>query len=136
MDVDAFLAWSATVPGRHELVDGEVFARAPERARHARVRFAVQSALDRGLRALGSSCEMLPDGVTVRIDARTASEPDALVDCGPRMDPDAVEAPPPVIVARCCRREPGRSMRGRSSRATSCCRASCILCWSIRGAPA
>ncbi len=98
MDVDAFLAWSATVPGRHELVDGEVFARAPERARHARVRFAVQSALDRGLRALGSSCEMLPDGVTVRIDARTASEPDALVDCGPRMDPDAVEAPPPVIV--------------------------------------
>lgn len=98
MDVDAFLAWSETVPGRHELVDGEVVAMAPERARHARVKFAVQSALDRGLRALGSSCEMLPDGITVRIDAHTAYEPDALVYCGPRMDPDAIEAPPPVIV--------------------------------------
>ena len=98
MDVDAFLAWSATVEGRHELVDGEVFAMAPDRARHARVKFAVQSALDRGLRALGSSCAMLPDGVTVRIDARAADEPDALVSCGPRMDPDAIEAPSPVIV--------------------------------------
>ena len=92
MDVDAFLAWSETVPGRHELVDGEVVAMAPEQARHARVKFAVQSALDRGLRALGSSCEMLPDGITVRIDAHTAYEPDALVYCGPRMDPDAIEA--------------------------------------------
>jgi len=98
MDVDAFLTWSATVPGRYELVDGEVFAMAPERARHARVKFAIQSALDRGLRALGSSCEMLPDGITARIDAHTAYEADALVYRGPRMDPDAIEAPPPVIV--------------------------------------
>ncbi|PIK69699.1 Uma2 family endonuclease [Methylobacterium frigidaeris] len=98
MNVDAFLAWTATVPGRHELVDGEVFAMAPERARHARVKFAVQAALDRGVRALSSPCEMLPDGMTVRIDAHTAYEPDALVYCGPRMDPDAVEPPPPVIV--------------------------------------
>ncbi len=55
---------------------------------------------------------MLPDGVTVRIDARTASEPDALVDCGPRMDPDAVAAPPPVIVVEV------------PPSGTSCCRAS------------
>lgn len=67
------------MPGRHELVDGEVVAMAPERGRHARVKFAVQAALDRGLRALGSPCEMLPDGMTVRIDAHIASEPDALV---------------------------------------------------------
>lgn len=41
---------------------------------------------------------MLPDGITVRIDARTAYEPDALVYCGPRLHGDAVEAPAPVIV--------------------------------------
>lgn len=37
MDVDALLAWSVTVPGCHERVDGGVFAMAPERARHAQV---------------------------------------------------------------------------------------------------
>ncbi|TNC14465.1 Uma2 family endonuclease [Methylobacterium terricola] len=82
-DVAAFLAWGATVPGRHALVAGEVVAMAPERACHARVTFA----LDRGLRALGVPGEMRPDGITVRIDAHTADEPDALVYCGPERPP-------------------------------------------------
>ena len=38
------------------------------------------------------------DGLTVRIDATTAFEPDALVYCGARADPDAVEISDPVIV--------------------------------------
>jgi Uma2 family endonuclease len=98
MDVDALLAWSATIPGLHELVDGEVFAVAPERAGHGRVKFAVQAALNRGLRRLSLLREMLPDGMTIGVDAHTAYEPDTLVYCGPRIDPDAVEAPPAIVV--------------------------------------
>jgi Uma2 family endonuclease len=41
---------------------------------------------------------MLPDGMTVRIDDTTAHEPDALVYCGPRLAPSAIEVPNPVIV--------------------------------------
>lgn len=98
MTVDEFLAWSATAPGRWELVEGQPVAMAPERARHAETKFAVQSALAGAIRAAGLPCRMLPDGMTVRIDARTAYEPDALVYCGAPIDPDAVEVPEPVIV--------------------------------------
>jgi Uma2 family endonuclease len=45
MDVDTFLAWAEGQPGRFELVDGEVFAMAPERAGQALVKYATQTAL-------------------------------------------------------------------------------------------
>ncbi len=41
---------------------------------------------------------MLPDGMTVRVDETTAYEPDALVYCGAKLPPRAVEVPDPVIV--------------------------------------
>ena len=41
---------------------------------------------------------MLPDGVTVRIDERTAFEPDALVYCGPEVSGDSVLVPSPMVV--------------------------------------
>lgn len=40
---------------------------------------------------------MLPDGATVRVSDRTAHEPDALVYCGPKLPPDAIIVPNPVI---------------------------------------
>lgn len=43
-------------------------------------------------------CEMLPSGLCVPIDSQTAFEPDALVYCGERLDPDAITVPEPVIV--------------------------------------
>lgn len=98
MSVDEFLAWAEDRPGRYELDRGEVVAMAPERARHADVKFAVQAALKAALRRGGLPCRMLPDGMTVRIDRETAYEPDALVYCGPRLDPAAVEVPNPVIL--------------------------------------
>ncbi|MBE7200977.1 MAG: Uma2 family endonuclease [Parafilimonas terrae] len=98
MNVDEFLAWAEDRPGRFELVDGEVFAMSPERAGHALVEYAAQTALHRAIARAGLGCHMMPDGMTVRIDARTTFEPDALVYCGPRMDLDAVEVPDPVIV--------------------------------------
>ncbi|MBY0295394.1 MAG: Uma2 family endonuclease [Methylobacterium sp.] len=98
MTVDEFLVWCETAPGRHELVRGEVVAMAPERVRHAEAKLAVVDALRHGLRAAGVPCRAMPDGMTVRIDSHTAFEPDALVYCGPRLDPDAVEVPAPVVV--------------------------------------
>jgi Uma2 family endonuclease len=98
MSVDEYLAWSEDNPGRYELVQGEVYAMAAERARHARTRVAVFDALRHAVHAAGDACEAMPDGMTVRTDTRTAYEPDALVYCGPRIGPDAVEVDNPVIV--------------------------------------
>ncbi|KMO30600.1 hypothetical protein VP06_21255 [Methylobacterium aquaticum] len=98
MSVDEYLAWSETNPGRYELVQGEVYAMTPERVLHAEIKAAVYVTLRRSTRMTPSSCRAMPDGMTVRIDARTAYEPDALVYCGPRLDPDSVEVPNPIIV--------------------------------------
>lgn len=98
MTVDEFLVWADSQPGRHELLDGEVFAMSPERLRHAEVKASVYLALRASLGRATVTCRVLPDGMTVRIDPTTAFEPDALVYCGARIDPDAIEIPDPVIV--------------------------------------
>ena len=109
MTVDEFLAWAVEQPGRHELVDGFVYARSPEGARHAEVKFAAQTALLAGIRERALPCFMLPDGMTVRIDQRTAYEPDALVYCGPKLPRSAVEVPNPVIVVEVLSPSTGRT---------------------------
>ncbi|MBV1695457.1 MAG: Uma2 family endonuclease [Hyphomicrobiales bacterium] len=98
MTVDEFLIWSDSVDGRYELLDGVVHRMQSERARHAERKFAVQMALRGAIRAKGAPFQMLPDGMTVRIDEHTAYEPDALVYCGDALDDEAVEVPAPVIV--------------------------------------
>ena len=98
MNVDQFLAWAEGQPGRYELFRGSVYAMTPERAVHAEVKLAVQSALANAIRARGLPCRVLPDGMTVRIDDSTAHEPDALVYCGPRLPPSALEVPNPVVI--------------------------------------
>lgn len=98
MTVDEYLAWAAGTPGRYELYDGSVYAMSPEGAGHAKVKFAVQSALAAGIRSRKLPCHMLPDGMTVRVEARTAFEPDALVYCGKEAASKALEIPNPVIV--------------------------------------
>ena len=99
LTVDEYLAWAEGRPGRYELHAGTVYAMAPERAGHARIKFAVQAALLSSLRDAGLPCHMLPDGMTVRIDRHTAHEPDALVYCGDRLPDSTVEVPHPVVVA-------------------------------------
>jgi Uma2 family endonuclease len=98
MTVDEYLAWAEGQPGRYELYAGTVYAMTPERAQHAKVKFAVQTALLAGIRRAGLPCHMLPDGMTVRVDRDTAHEPDALVYCGQEILGVAVEVPNPVIV--------------------------------------
>src|SRR5437763_5636730 len=98
MTVDEFLAWADRQPGRYELANGIVHAMSPEGAGHAKAKFAVQTALAAGIRARGLPCHMMPDGMTVRVDARTAFEPDALVYCGQEVALSTLEIPNPVVV--------------------------------------
>jgi len=98
MTVDEYLAWAEEHPGRYELLDGTVFAMPPEGAGHAEKKAAVHAALLAGIRARHLACHALPDGMTVRIDDTTAYEPDALVYCGPKLAPSALEVPNPLIV--------------------------------------
>ena len=99
MNVDEFLSWAVDQPGRYELFRGEVYAMSPETAGHADTKAAVYNALLAGIRARHLPCHVFPDGMTVRIDETTAYEPDALVYCGEKLPPSAIEVPEPVIVA-------------------------------------
>jgi Uma2 family endonuclease len=98
MTVDEYLVWAGEQPGRYELLDGAVFALSPEGAGHAEKKAAVHAALLAGIQARGLACYALPDGMTVRINDATAYEPDALVYCGRKLPPSALEVPNPVIV--------------------------------------
>ena len=98
MTIDEYLAWAEDRPGRYELVWARVFAMAPERARHAKAKFAAQAALSSAIERAGILCHMLPDGMTVRIDRDTAFEPDALAYCGEELPGDAIEVAEPVVV--------------------------------------
>ena len=98
MTVDEYLVWAEGQPGRFELYAGVVYAMTPERAGHAQVKYAVQTALLTGIGRAGLPCHMLPNGMTVRVDQDTAHEPDALVYCGQQLPASAMEVPNPMIV--------------------------------------
>jgi Uma2 family endonuclease len=100
MTADEFIAWAMQQPegGRYELVAGEVVGMAPERAGHARVKGRIFEALSQAVRASGLRCEVFPDGMSVRIDANTLYEPDALVRCGPPLDDEVIEVPDPLVI--------------------------------------
>jgi Uma2 family endonuclease len=98
MTVDEYLAWAQGRPGRYELLDGVVHAMTPERAAHAEVKLAIHMALVAAIRSRRLPCHVLPDGMTVRVDESTAYEPDALVYCGPKLPPSALEVASPIIV--------------------------------------
>jgi Uma2 family endonuclease len=98
MTVEEFLACAEGRDGRWELQDGELVAMAPERLVHAETKYEVIAALKAAIRRANAPCHAVPDGATVRIAARTAFEPDALVYCGPRLPPHTIEIPEPLIV--------------------------------------
>ncbi len=98
MTVDQFLLWSEAQSGRWELHDGVPVAMSPERAIHALCKLACVNALSEAIKTAGLSCQAFPDGMTVRVNAKAAFEPDALVRCGKPVDPDAVEIDDAIIV--------------------------------------
>jgi Uma2 family endonuclease len=99
MTVDEFLAWAEGREGRWELYNGVPYQMAPERTRHGKVKYAVQTALLKGIRKAGLHCHMLPDSAGVRISRHVMHIPDALVYCGSEVADDALEVPNPIILA-------------------------------------
>jgi len=95
---EEFHRWAEGQSGRYERVAGEPVAMSPERIQHVRLKNRIWAALDRAVREAGLDCEALGDGVTIEVDADTDYEPDAVVNCGPRLPPDATSATNPVIV--------------------------------------
>lgn len=98
MTVDEFLAWAQERPGRYELFRGEVYPMSPETIGHIKIKYAIHAALLSAVRQSGCPCHVLGDGATVRIDTRTAYEPDALVYCGAERALSDVEVPDPVVL--------------------------------------
>ncbi|MGO9423171.1 Uma2 family endonuclease [Roseiarcus sp.] len=98
MDVDAFFVWAQGRDGRWELRDGQPVLMAPESAIHALTKYAAQESLKGAIQRAGLACRMFPDGMTVRVGARTAFEPDALVVCPAPPDLNSMEIPNPVVV--------------------------------------
>jgi len=98
MSAEEFLAWAENAPGRYELVAGEVFAQAAERAAHAKMKGAVFLAFTEAIRKTGLPCHAVPDGMAVRVDRATVYEPDAQVYCGPELPPDALLVEPTIVV--------------------------------------
>ena len=123
MTAEEFIAWEEGVPGRYELVDGQIFAQAAERAAHAKIKGEVFVALREAIRRDGLPCQALPDGRAVRIDKGTVFEPDAQVYCGPELPSDALLSENPIIVVEVISPSTGVTMRCASSKAISDCRA-------------
>lgn len=100
MTADEFIAWAMEQPeGQHyELVAGELFAMAPERAAHGRMKGRMYARLAEAIRTADARCEAFPDGMVVRVDADTLYEPGALVRCGSPIDDNATEISDPVIL--------------------------------------
>jgi Uma2 family endonuclease len=98
MTVDEFLAWAMTQPGKYELHRGEIYEMSPENAGHAEIKLAIHMAFLAAVRAERLSYHVLPDGMTVRIDKKTAYEPDAIVYGGSKIPRSAVEVPNPVVI--------------------------------------
>jgi Uma2 family endonuclease len=98
LDIDAFLRWAEGREGRWELREGRPVMMSPERAVHALTKYAAQESLKAAIQRAGLPCRMFPDGMTVRITARTAFEPDALVVCPTPADLRTMVIPNPVVV--------------------------------------
>ena len=98
MTRDEFHRWAEGQKGRFERIAGEPVAMSPERIQHVRLKARIWATLDRAIRDAGLNCEALADGVTIEVDDDTDYEPDAIVNCGPAMHPDATAATNPVVV--------------------------------------
>lgn len=100
MTVEQFIDWAMAQPrGRYELYGGRVVQMSPERTGHIEIKFLVAVALTNAAKQSDQPSHVLTDGATVKIDERTAYEPDALVYLGEKLARDTIIVPSPVIVA-------------------------------------
>jgi len=93
-----FRRWAEGQTQRYERICGEPVARSPERVQHVRLKSRIWRLMERAITDGGLDCEALADGMTIEVDEDTDYEPDAIVNCGPRVHPDAVITTNPVTV--------------------------------------
>ncbi len=101
MTVDEFLPWAEAQPreaGKFELLDGVVIVQQSQQFGHAKLKFRIVMALMEAIKHTGVPYFAAPEGPTVRINARKAFEPDALVAPLPEPALDSLEIPNPIIV--------------------------------------
>jgi Uma2 family endonuclease len=100
MSAEEFVEWATLQPEgtRYELEAGQVVSMASERLLHALTKLKVARRLEDAVARAGLACDVLPDGMAVRVDADTVYEPDAQVRCGPPLPDDAILVTDPVVV--------------------------------------
>jgi Uma2 family endonuclease len=79
LSLEAYLAWEAEQPDKHEFYRGEVFAMVGAKRIHGRVVNNVASELRFQLK--GSPCQVFHEGMKVRVADDTVLYPDVFVTC-------------------------------------------------------
>jgi len=79
LSIEAYLAWEAAQPDKHEFHRGEVFAMVGAQRIHGRVVNNVASELR--LQLKGSPCQVFHEGMKVQISDDTVLYPDVFVTC-------------------------------------------------------
>lgn len=87
---EEFHRWADGQTQRYERVAGQPVRMSLERVIHARLKTCLWQTLDRAIREAGLDCEAPGDGIPPEVDDETEYEPDAIVNCGARLDPDAI----------------------------------------------
>ena len=100
MTSEQFIAWAMEQPEteHYELYRGEVVAMAPEREAHAYTKSLIGRRLGNAIEQQGLECTVYVDDFVVRVDGETSFEPDVVVRCGKRPDPQALWVDDPVIL--------------------------------------
>ena len=102
MTAEDFLAWDLKQPkseaGKIELADGLVIRQPSERIIHVEVKAALAAVLRDAVARAEVPCFGLSDGAAVRIAPNKVYKPDGLVYCAPRLPPETVEIPNPIII--------------------------------------
>lgn len=111
MTSEEFIAWAMAQPEteHYELVGGEVVAMAPERSGHGLAKSWITRQLGNAIDSAGLPCDIYVAEMSVRIDAHTVYEPDVLIRCGRRLEPNVTEVTDPVVVIEIL----SRSTQGR-----------------------
>ena len=70
----------------------------PERSLHAETKLDAAIAMREAIRSARLPCRVYPDGMAVRLNARSTFEPNVSVICDTRPSPDALALNDPIIV--------------------------------------
>jgi Uma2 family endonuclease len=98
LTVEQYLKAYRGAQGRYELVAGHVVKMAAETARHVRLKGRIFRALAAAIERKGLDCEAFQDGISVKITANTAREPDVSVQCGRFLDDASLLLDKPLIL--------------------------------------